>query len=199
VADRAAAPGRDGMTARKTVVGILDHARRTGDYDALERLLYLFFPRPDPDKAEIIQEAMLEVARKMASGETSIALAPQLRGFLKTCTLRIRGEATTAANRLGDTGDEVDDVPAPRSSDPAVLLVRLEEMDEKIALLTKLGQSNPRYLEALAADAQEIPIPQHFKVKLDEDITPDNARKLRERAKEKVVKGLRSDLKDSSS
>ncbi|HTW85406.1 MAG TPA: hypothetical protein VMD91_15155 [Candidatus Sulfotelmatobacter sp.] len=182
-----------------TVVDILDEARTTRDYDQLERLLYLFLRGDVDNKAEIVQEALIEISKKLHDGEPSYALAPQIRGFLKTCALRLQAEKKRFDDRLGDTGDEVLDVAAPRSDDPAALLVRLEDMSEKINLLTELRESNPRYFEALVADAQEVPIPEHFEEKFGELITPANSRKIRERARLKLNTGLEQNRKDPSS
>jgi hypothetical protein len=88
---------------------------------------------------------------------------------------------------------------APRSDDPAVLFARLEEMDGKIARLLELRDSNPRYFEAFVADAQDVPIPEHFREKFGEDITLANARKLRERGRLKLNTGSEQIRKDSSS
>ncbi len=187
------------MTSTTTVVEILDEARTTRDYDRLQRLLYVFLRSDIDNKHEIVQEALIEISKKIDAGEPSYLLAPKLRGFLNTCARRLYAEKKHFDSRLGDTGDEVLDVVAPRSDDPAVLLARLEEMDEKIARLIKLRESNPRYFEAFVADAQEVPIPEHFEEKFGEDITPANARKLRERGRLKLNTGLEQIRKDSSS
>ncbi len=186
------------MTKKATVVEILDEARNTGDYDRLMRLLYAFLRGDVHSKDEIIQEALIEIAIKLRSGEPSFLLAPKLRGFLNVCTRRLRSLQERAESRLGDTGDEVYDVVAPETSDPAVVLVRLEDMDEKIALLRKLRDSHSRYFEALVADAQDVPIPEHFRAKFGEAITPENSRKIRERAKQQLSTSLKALRKDSS-
>ncbi len=186
------------MTNTSTVVEILDEARITGDYDRLMRLLYAFLLGDVPSKDEIIQEALIEIAKKLRNGEPSFLLAPKLRGILNMCARRRRSEQERAESRLGDTGYEVYDVVAPETSDPAVILVRLEDMDEKIALLRELRDSNGRYFEALVADAQEVPIPEHFRAKFGETVTPENSRKIRERAKHKLSTSLKALRKDSS-
>lgn len=187
------------MTSKATVVEILDEARSTGRYDGLVRLLYVFLRGNVPNKDDIVHDALMEVLKKLSAGETSLSLAPKLRGFLNTCALRIQSQQKVAESRLGDTGDEVHEAAAPETSDPAVVLVRLEEMDEKIARLIELRESSPRHFEALVADAQEVPIPEHFEEKFGKKITPANSRKLRERAKSKLNTGLEQIRKDSSS
>ena len=119
------------MTTKATAIEILDDARKTGEYDRLMRLLYVFLRGDIPEKDEIVQEALIEILRKFSAGDTSLSLAPQLRGFSNTCARRLQSQQKRAADRLGDTGDEVYDVVARETSDPAAVLVRLEDLDEK--------------------------------------------------------------------
>jgi hypothetical protein len=200
VAHRASAAGRRRVkTSRIAVSDILDEARTTGNFARLEQTLYLFFRRDFDNKGDVIQEALIEIAKKMGNGEPSFLLAPQLRGILKNCARRLIAEKLKTDKRVGDTGDEVFDAIAPDSNDPAVLFARLEEMREKVTMLEELRESNPRYFEALIADAQEISIPEHFKEKFGDDITPENSWKIRERAKLKLNKSLEQTRKDSAS
>ena len=187
------------MTSKTTVVEILDEARTTRDYDRLQRLLYVFLRSDLDKKAEIVQETLIEISKKIDAGVPSYLLAPKLRGFLNTCARRLNAEKKRFDRRLGDTGDEVFDVVAPRSDDPAVLFARLEDMNDKVARLLMLRDSNPRYFEAFVADAQEVPIPEHFEEKFGERITSANARKLRERGRLKLNTDSEQIRKDSSS
>jgi anion-transporting ArsA/GET3 family ATPase len=181
------------------IVEILDEARITRDYERLERLLYVFLRRDLDDKAAIVQETLIEISKKLSAGEPSYLLAPKLRGFLKICARRIHDEKMRFDARLGDTGDEVVNVVGSPSDDPAVLFARLEAMEEQIAQLRNLRETNPRNFEAFVADAQEISIPEHFREKLGESITPVNARKLRERGRLKLNIDSEQIRKDSSS
>ena len=187
------------MKAKANVVEILDEARAfAGCSDRLMRLVYVLAGNVT-HRSEIVQEALIEIAKKFSAGETSISLEKQLRGVVKTCAKRIRSADKKAVDRIGDTGEEVGELIATETSDPAALLVRLEEFDEKIELLTKLREMNPRQFEALVADWQDVSIAEHFKEKFDDTVTPVNARKMRERARLKLNTGLEQIRKDSPS
>jgi hypothetical protein len=187
------------MTTKATVVEILDAARRTGDFSGLSRQLYAFLKGDVPDKNEIVADALIEISGKLRAGETSISLAPKLRGFLNICAKRLRSRQIKAESRLAYSSEEIYDVVAPETADPAVAIVRREEVDATIALLLEMREHSRSQFEALVADFQGIPITEHFEAKFGIRITSHNARKLRERAKQKVKMGSEKILKDSSS
>ena len=196
----AAAGGRRVKISRIEVSDILDEARATGNFERLQQTLYLFFRREFKHKGDVIQEALIEIADKLSEGEPSYLLAPQLRGILKNCARRIAAEQQKTDKRVGETGDEIFDVVAQASDDPAVLFARLEDMREKIAALEELRETNPRYFEAAVADFQEIDMPAHFEGKFGKAITPANSWKIRERTALKLNKILEQQpRKDSAS
>jgi hypothetical protein len=187
------------MNTKASIVAILDDARRTSDFKPLMLLLYSFLRGDVLYKHEIVQDALVEISGKLRAGETSISLAPKLRGFLNICFKRLRDRQIKAESRLAYTDEELYDVVAPETSDPAIAIVRREEVRAEVALLMDMRQNSPRQFAALVADFQGIPITEHFEEKLGEKITSDNSRKLRERAKQKLEKGSEKIRKDSSS
>jgi hypothetical protein len=199
VALRLAGTDRRGVKNAADVVAILDEAKRSRDYDPLERLLFAFMKGNNPHNAEIVQEALIEIARKLREGEPTILLGPQLGGILKNCGKRVRERMITANERLALTDNEQFlDVFVDEGADPALVLDRLEDLDAKIELLSRIKERNPRQFAVHQADYQRVPVNEYFQSTLGETITAQNARKLRERGKKTFEKELQRIRKDTS-
>lgn len=181
------------------VVAVLDEAKRTGAYDPLQRLFFAFMKGGNPDNAEIVQDALIEVARKLHQGEPTILIAPQLGGILKNCGRRVLGRRTDADKRLALTDrEQFLDVVVDDAADPALVFERRAELHAKIELLAKMKKQNPRRFAVLQANYHRVPVTEYFKRALGETITDQNARKLRERVHKTLEKGLAQIRKDTS-
>ena len=186
------------MTQGRDAVSILDDAKRTGDFDQLQRLLRAYMRGNAEDKSEIVQEALIEISSKMRKGELTIMLAAQLRGILGTCVKRVRGRKYKAEAKLALTvSEQFQDVLIDDAADPALVFERLRELDQKIAALSEMSRTNPRQFAALQADYQEKDVVEHFATALNTSITPENARKLRERGKKTSDKELKRIQRDA--
>ena len=188
-----------GVRTIDDVVAVLDEAKRTGAYDPLQRLCFAFMKGGNPDTAEIVQEALIEVARKLREGEPTILIAPQLRGILKNCGRRVLERQTDADKRIALTDrEQFLDVVVDAAADPALVFERRAELHAKIELLAKMKEQNPRRFAVLQANYHQVPVTEYFKRALGETITHQNARKLRERLKKTLEKGLAQIRKDTS-
>lgn len=186
------------MTQTRDAVSILDDAKRTGDFDELQVLLRAYLRGNASDKHEVVQEALIEISNKLRKSELTILVAEQLRGILGICVTRVRDRKYKADAKLALTGaQQLQDVLIDTDGDPALVFERLQELKEKIAALSAMSKTNPRQFAALQADYQEKDIVEHFDAVLSTSITPENARKLRERGKKTFEKELKRIQKDA--
>lgn len=140
---------------------------------------------------------MVEIGRNQRDGASSVSLAPMLGGFVKTCRKRLLKREAIAKGRLTLTGDDdVQDGFADEMSDPAIRTERIESLDAQINILKGVKEKNPRYFATLEADFQEISAVEYIEKKFGEVVSPQNSRKLRERAKKTLTKGMQEIQKD---
>ena len=186
------------MTSRADVVAALDKAR-LGDGEDLAVILYAFSKGYGRDKDVIVQDAMVAISHKLRAGATSVSLAPMLGGFLKNCRKRFIEDELLHKGRLAITIDQLQNDFADEMSDPAIRTARIETVDARIRMLADLKEKNPRQFATLEAELHEIPAVEYLEKKFGEVVSPENSRKLRERAKKTLTKGMQEIQKDSSS
>jgi hypothetical protein len=186
------------MSQGQDKVSILDHARTTADFYDLELWLRAHLRSDAPDKPEIVQEALTEIARKMREGVLTIMIAEQLSGILGTCVTRVRHRNYKSEKKLALTGaEQFQDVMTDADTDPARVFERMQDLKERIAVLSEMSKASPKQFAVLQADYQEKDVVKHLEAALGTSVTPEYGRKLRERGKKTFDKELNRIQKDA--
>jgi hypothetical protein len=184
------------MTTKADVASMLDEARE-GNYERLQIFVELLVRERHTDKLEIVTETLFIIAKKLAKGEPSVLLAPQIVGIVKNVRLEIykRENKQTAALTLG--GDEqLERYSSIESTDPAEIIAAAEVVRETIAMLARMKESDPRQFAILEARFSGISDDEYMKLR-GEVLKPGALRQLRTRTKKTLEKKMQEVRKAS--